>query len=110
MRSVAVELSKDADESYKLLKASENKFDQQLLKAIDRILDILKQDYQFGDPIPKKLIPKLYSDNGINNLWRVELPNFWRLLYTVRGDKLEVIAFVLEWMDHKHYNKLFGYK
>jgi len=110
MRSVAVELSQEASESYNLLKNSVDKFDQQLLKVVDRILDILKQDPQFGNPISKSLIPRQYLDSGINNLWRVELPSFWRLLYTIRGDKLEIVTFVLEWIDHKRYDKLFGYR
>lgn len=109
MRTNYVELSEDASECYNLLKTSTDKFDQQLRKAIDRIIDILKQNYQFGDPVPKSLIPKSYLNKGINNLWRVELPGFWRLLYTIRGDKLEIVTFILEWMDHKRYNKLFGY-
>ena len=48
----------------------------------------------------------------ISNLFRVELPNYWRMLYTLtEGDtKIEVIAFVLDIMDHKVYNKKFGYK
>jgi len=48
----------------------------------------------------------------ITNLFKVELPNFWRMLYTLEdGDtKIEVIAFVLDLVNHKTYNKKFGYK
>jgi hypothetical protein len=110
MRHIAVEMTREAHESYEILKRSQDKSDRQLLKAIERTIDILERDHQFGDPIPKRLIPKGYLTMGVNNLWRVELPGFWRLLYTIRGDKLEVVAFILEWMDHRRYDKLFDYR
>jgi len=49
---------------------------------------------------------------GITNLFRVELPNFWRMLYTLTNSEseIEIIAFVLDIIDHKKYNKKFGYK
>jgi len=45
-------------------------------------------------------------------LFRVELPNFWRMLYTLveGGTKIEIIAFVIDILDHKNYDKVFGYK
>ena len=46
------------------------------------------------------------------NLFRVELPSFWRMLYTLTDgeSQIEIIAFILEVIDHKEYNKKFGYK
>ncbi|NQU78586.1 hypothetical protein HQ545_02355 [Candidatus Woesearchaeota archaeon] len=41
---------------------------------------------------------------------RVELVGYWRLLYTLIGDEVKVIAFILEFMDHAKYDKLFGYR
>jgi hypothetical protein len=32
------------------------------------------------------------------------------MTYTVVSDGSEVISFVLDLMDHKRYNKIFGYK
>ncbi|MEK6928097.1 MAG: hypothetical protein AABX11_06720 [Nanoarchaeota archaeon] len=46
----------------------------------------------------------------VANLWRVELSQFWRMIYTIKGDELEVICFVLELVDHPSYDKLFGYR
>ena len=58
--------------------------------------------------IAKRLIPKEY---GVKNLFRVELPNFWRMIYALRTEEnqIEIIAFVLDIFDHKKYNKRFGY-
>jgi hypothetical protein len=67
----------------------------------------------YGDPIPKKLIPAEYVlKYGITNLFHVELSNFWRMLYTLTNDEteIEIIAFVLDIIDHKTYDKKFGYK
>ena len=47
----------------------------------------------------------------ITNLFRVELSNFWRMLYTLTDDQTEVIviAFILDIIDHDEYDKKFGY-
>jgi hypothetical protein len=37
------------------------------------------------------------------------LPNGWRLLYSVVGVEIELIAVVLDWMDYKDYERLFGF-
>ncbi len=66
-----------------------------------------------GEPVAKDKIPDEYKKKyGVTNLFRVELSNFWRMLYTLTNDETEVkiIAFVLDIIDHKKYNKKFGYK
>ena len=62
---------------------------------------------------PKKLIPKEYVlKYGVTNLFRIELSGFWRMLYTLTNDETEVVivAFVLDIINHKEYDKKFGYK
>lgn len=81
-----------------------------MLNSINRVTEILKHNPQHGDPIPKRLIPNSLLKEGIQNLYRVELSNFWRMLYTIEGTKIEILVFVLNIMNHKEYNKLFGYK
>jgi len=57
------------------------------------------------------LIPKEYKIKyGVTNLFRIELPQFWRMLYTLTNGDIEIIAFVLDVIDHKTYDKKFGYK
>ncbi len=47
----------------------------------------------------------------VTNLFRVELPNFWRMLYTLTAEgDVEIIAFILDIIDHKTYDKKFGYR
>ena len=79
----------------------------QLLKSIKQKIEFIKANPFYGDNIPKKLIPK---GHNVQNLWRVELSNFWRMLYTIRGDQIEIICFILEIINHEIYNKKFGYK
>lgn len=47
---------------------------------------------------------------GVTNLYRIEIAHFWRMLYTIRGDQIEVICFILDILDHKRYGKKFGYE
>ena len=47
---------------------------------------------------------------GVTNLWRIELSNYWRLIYTIQSNEVEVLDFVLDIIDHKEYDRKFGYK
>jgi Txe/YoeB family toxin of Txe-Axe toxin-antitoxin module len=83
----------------------------QLLNSIKQKVEFIKENPFYGDNIPKKLIPEEYVIKyNAKNLWRVELSQFWRMLYTIKGDEIEVICFVLDIMDHVQYNKKLGYK
>ncbi len=84
------------------------KEDAQLLKSIYRALDLLKSNSFAGCNVPHKLWPKEFSD--FPNLFRMELSQFWRLLYYVTGDEVKIVSVVFEITDHEHYNKIFGYK
>lgn len=109
-KEVKVFMKGQAKDSYLSLKSRTDKEAQSLFNSINRITEILKNNPQFGNPIPKRLIPKSLIKEGIQNLYRVELSNFWRMLYTIEGTQIEILVFVLKIMDHKDYNKFFGYK
>jgi hypothetical protein len=83
----------------------------QLLRSIQQKFDFLRANPFYGNNIPKSLIPKEYETRyNAKNLWRIELTNFWRMLYTIKGDQVEVICFVLDILCHKDYDERFGYK
>ena len=109
-KEVRVILKGQAKESYIELKKRTDKEAQSLLRSIQRVRNIVKDNPQFGDPIAKRLIPEKFKAIGIKNLYRAELSNFWRMLYTVEGNRIEIFLFILKIIDHKEYNKLFGYK
>jgi Txe/YoeB family toxin of Txe-Axe toxin-antitoxin module len=84
--------------------------EQQLHNHIKQALDNLKLNAFSGIQIPKRLIPSAYiSKYNIDNLWKYDLPRGWRLLYSVGRDGIEVLSIVLEWVDHKNYEKRFKY-
>ena len=89
----------------------DNKIHKQLLKAIEREEDNLRTDMHHGIQIEKSKIPKEYIHQyGITNLWKIDLPGYWRMTYTIVGNEFEIISVLLEFMDHKEYDKKFGYR
>ena len=96
---------------YLIKNSSRSKEARMLLKGVNYKIAILKSYPGYGDNIPKKLIPKEYIlKHNIKKLFRVELPCFWRMLYTIKKGEIEIVAFVVDILDHKKYNKKFGYK
>ena len=108
-KEVRISLKGQAKESYLELKKRNDKEAQSILNSIERIKIILKENPQYGEPMPKILISDELTKQGIQNLYRVELSNFWRMLYTIEGNRIDIFLFVLKIVDHKEYNKLFGY-
>lgn len=115
-KPIRVILLGDADKEFARLNAivgqqlaegKENSDEIQLFHSVKQKIDFLKANPFYGDSIAKKLIPKEYA---VQNLWRVELSQFWRMLYTIKGDQIEIICFILDIIDHKIYDKKFGYK
>ena len=109
-KEIRVFLKGQAKESFLELKKRKDKEANVILKSFERVKEILKINPQFGDPIRKELIPVSLKKLGIQNLYRVELSNYWRALYSIEGTKIEVFVFILNLVDHKKYTKLFGYK
>ncbi len=82
-----------------------------LKKSMIRAIKDLQENAFCGIQIPKRLIPKEYLHKyGLTNLWKYNLPQGWRLLYTVTADnEIELISAILEWFDHKGYERRLGY-
>ena len=80
-------------------------------KAIIKAIKDIKENCYCGRSVRKKLIPKRLIDKyGINNLWVYNLPSAWRLLYSLTtSGEIELIAVVLDWMNHKDYERLFKF-
>ncbi|MCK4520960.1 MAG: hypothetical protein KAU20_00165 [Nanoarchaeota archaeon] len=109
-KEVRVRLKGEGKEAYLRLKKRNDKEAKTILNSFNRVKEILKENPQFGNPIPKNLIPDKLERLGVQNLYRVELSNYWRVLYTIEGNTVEIFLFVLSIADHREYNKLFGYK
>jgi len=84
------------------------KADMRLYKSTKRSLDLLKTNPFAGDNVKQEAWPKTFVH--LPNLFRMELSQFWRLLYYVTGDEVRVVSVVFEVCDHEHYDRIFGYK
>ena len=84
--------------------------DQDIHGLLNEAFDRIAADAFCGTQVPKRLIPKTYfAKYGIDNLWKYNLKRNWRLMYTVAGDEMTVIALIIEWLPHKEYERRFGY-
>lgn len=90
---------------------NELKDDNPIKKGLIRAIKDLKENAFCGIQVPKRLFPKEYVQKyGIKNLWKYDLPNGWRLLYTITPEnEVELISAILEWFDHKNYGRRFNY-
>ncbi len=72
----------------------------------------LAADVTLGDQLRRELIPKgLRKTYGCTNLWRLELPGAWRILYTIQTRPNEAATVsVLRILPHKEYDRLLGYR
>ncbi|MFH1173816.1 MAG: hypothetical protein V1725_01650 [archaeon] len=80
--------------------------EKQLYHFITRAISDLKQNSTCGTKIPKRLWPKEYQ---VTNLWKYDLPNAWRLPYTIESDGIVFVSIILEWFSHKEYERRFKY-
>lgn len=117
MKPVKVQLIGNAAEEFESLnkvvgeeqsKGITNSEHQQLLKSIKQKKELIKINPQYGAQVPKALISK--SGYPVDNLWVADLTGYWRMLYTLKGGQVEILCFVLEIIDHKRYDKIFGYR
>lgn len=102
-----------ANEKVKLAfeKLNSGKYEEkQLYEWIKRAFeDIMKNPFS-GIQIPTRLIPKEYAKKyNVRNLFKYNLPDAWRLLYSKESTHVSVISIILEWLDHKEYERRFNY-
>lgn len=85
--------------------------DKRLYDSLVGAFKELEKDAFSGIQIQKSLIPKEYvrKFGKLDNLWKYNLPDGWRLLYTIKRDNVVILSIVLEWLDHKNYERRFKY-
>ena len=84
--------------------------DKQLYSFIERAIKDLKANPLCGLKVPKTLWPTEYVKKyEITNLWKYDLPNGWRLTYTIQTNKIMILNIILEWFSHKEYERRFKY-
>lgn len=81
-----------------------------LLDSFNRGIAKLVADHRAGQQVSRKLWPRAYERKyRITNLWRLRLDRSWRLLYSLSGENVRIVAVVLEVLDHRDYDRRFGY-
>ena len=100
--------TESADLAIRSLKAANDKPSRSIVRKVAAIELQLRGDCQYGEVIKKSQIPaSLRAKYGLENLYKVDLPDFWRLFYTiVRIDEIPSVT-ILEIVDHDAYNKWF---
>ena len=84
--------------------------EQQLYRRLVRAFQDIEKNAFCGIQIPKRLIPKkLLQRYNLTNLWKYNLPDAWRLLYSIENNQLIVVSVILAWIPHKTYDHLFHY-
>ncbi len=119
-KKITVKLVGDAEKAFKELNrlvgdqrsnGITSSKDITLLNAINRIFDVIAKNPFYGENAKKGLIPREYRQKyDADNLFIVDLPDYWRMIYTLESDEIEIIAFVLDIIDHDEYNKKFGFR
>ena len=113
-RKVRIVLIGNAEQEFKKLKELEQNIkegkefhpEMQLLKSIRQKIEFIRSNPFYGCNISKNKVPKEYH---VHNLWRAELVQYWRMIYTIKGNEQEIICFITDILDHNIYNEKFGY-
>jgi hypothetical protein len=87
------------------------KHDPYFCQIVDEALAVLRENMFAGKLIAKKKFPRVYVQKyGVNNLYKYNLDRSKRLIYTLAADGSGTAVVVLEILEHKDYEKRFGYK
>ena len=119
-KKITVKLIGDAEKAFQDLnrivgeqhsKGITSSKDITLLEAINRLFGIISSNPFYGENAKKDLIPKEYRQKyDADNLFIADLPDYWRMIYTLESDEIEIIAFVLDIINHDEYNKKFKFR
>jgi hypothetical protein len=117
-RTTHIRFRKEAEEAFSKLKffcendvhSDRNPSYTQILKSLEVTITNIKNNPNYGNKISRKYLNKnIINKYKTNKILRVELVGFWRLLYTLKGNEVEIIVIILDFMDHKEYSELFRY-
>ena len=81
-------------------------------KGIIKAMNDIKGNWDVGRLITKdthnKLnIKKFLEKYNVDTIRIYNLPSAWRLFYGIKvGNQIEILAIVLDWMDHKEYERM----
>lgn len=104
-------LSDQADEAIAALASSKAKEADSIRKRVAWCLSTLRRDAQAGEVVPFPLArpakPLEARHAPLGNLYCMDLPDFWRLLYTITRVGGDRYVYVLEIVPHADYDRWF---
>jgi Txe/YoeB family toxin of Txe-Axe toxin-antitoxin module len=86
-----------------------NDADKRLYKYITKAIEEISNNPFIGIRLHKTLVPVEYKKFGVEKLLKYDLPKGWRLIYTLTNEEIDICAVVIEWFNHKNYEKRFSY-
>lgn len=111
VRAAEVVFSDESDAAEARLHASNSKESTSITKRIAYYRERLVEDCLYGEvipfPLPKTAKPLEVRHAPLGNLYCVDLPAFWRMLYTIVRADGRPYVYVLEIIDHPTYSKWF---
>lgn len=81
-------------------------------KGLVKAMRDIKENFGVGrlitrDTHNKSRVRNILDKYGTNNIRVYNLPMAWRMLYSItRSEDVRIIAVILDWMNHKDYEKL----
>jgi hypothetical protein len=104
----AVLLSESASETLDSLDTDSFPRARVIARRARALRPILLVDCLHGEVVRKDAIPKrLREKHGLTNLYVEDLPDFWRMLYTVVKQNGTRTIVVVEIVNHKTYSRWF---
>ena len=104
----AVVLSDNAQSTLESLEQSSSSRSASIAKRARQYRSVLFKDCLHGEVVRKSAIPaSLRSEFGIENLYVEDLPDFWRMLYSIVKSGGKRVVVVLEIVDHRSYDRWF---
>jgi hypothetical protein len=106
--ATGVLLSDRAFEALTALELDPDPKAQAVARRAHALKPLLLVDCLHGEVVRKAAIPRaLRERHGVENLYVEDLPNFWRLLYTVVKQSGQRTIVVVEIVGHREYSRWF---
>lgn len=107
IRADSVSLTDAADAALARLERSKDARSRSIAKRVRAYRAILLADALHGEVVRKPLPRALVVEHGVTNLYVEDLPDFWRLIYTIVRIGAERHIVVIEIVDHAAYDEWF---
>jgi hypothetical protein len=79
-----------------------------IARRIRSLREVLLNDCLHGDVVRKSSIPRILArKHSIENLYVEDMPDFWRLLYTIARRNGKPFVVIIEIVDHRKYSRWF---